>query len=79
MFRAYAVAMLLAESRQSSQCCMAGPQDLAGFSYAMNELRDHPDGDERARALPDALRGCLRQQAQSLADRSVEQRSVIPG
>ncbi|MFZ2049434.1 MAG: serine hydrolase domain-containing protein [Solirubrobacteraceae bacterium] len=37
----------------------AWPERRVGFSYAMNELRDDLDGDERPRALLEALHGCL--------------------
>lgn len=37
----------------------AWPRAHVGFSYAMSQLRDDPDGDERPRALLDALHACL--------------------
>ena len=37
----------------------AWPERRVGFSYAMNELRDDLDGDERPRVLLEALHGCL--------------------
>jgi CubicO group peptidase (beta-lactamase class C family) len=37
----------------------AWPQERVGFSYAMNQMRDNPDGDERVRALLRALWACL--------------------
>jgi CubicO group peptidase (beta-lactamase class C family) len=37
----------------------AWPQERVGLSYAMNEMREYPGGDERARALLDALLACL--------------------
>ncbi len=45
----------------------AWPEEHVGFSYAMNELRDDPAGDERARSLLDALYGCLSMGAQERA------------
>lgn len=37
----------------------AWPRQRVGFSYAMNELRDDPDGDARPQALLEALHRCL--------------------
>ncbi len=37
----------------------AWPQERVGFSYAMNEMRDDPEGDERPAALLEALHACL--------------------
>jgi CubicO group peptidase (beta-lactamase class C family) len=37
----------------------AWPDERVGFSYAMNQMRDDPEGDERATALLDALHACL--------------------
>jgi CubicO group peptidase (beta-lactamase class C family) len=37
----------------------AWPDERVGFSYAMNELRDDPAGDERSRALLEALHRCV--------------------
>jgi CubicO group peptidase (beta-lactamase class C family) len=37
----------------------AWPAQRTGFSYAMNELRDDPEGDPRARALLAALHACV--------------------
>jgi CubicO group peptidase (beta-lactamase class C family) len=37
----------------------AWPEQRVGFSYAMNEMRDDPDGDPRSEALLGALHDCL--------------------
>jgi CubicO group peptidase (beta-lactamase class C family) len=37
----------------------AWPEERTGFSYAMNEMRDDPAGDDRLRALLEALHACL--------------------
>jgi CubicO group peptidase (beta-lactamase class C family) len=37
----------------------AWPEQRVGFSYAMNELRDDPAGDERSSALLEALHRCV--------------------
>jgi hypothetical protein len=38
----------------------AWPLERVGLSYAMNELRDDPAGDERLVGLLDALHACVR-------------------
>jgi CubicO group peptidase (beta-lactamase class C family) len=40
-------------------CHGAWPEHRVGFSYAMNEMRDDPEGDPRVSALLDALYSCV--------------------
>lgn len=45
----------------------AWPQERVGFSYAMNEMRDNLDGDERVSTLLEALYECVRPSLPELA------------
>jgi CubicO group peptidase (beta-lactamase class C family) len=42
----------------------AWPEEHVGFSYAMNDMRDDPAGDERVSALLDALHACVGSQGE---------------